>query len=519
MRNPMFKSDINEYICDYRDKANKDPRYLITFIKNNPYLTALDIAAISGADPKRIRKIKSDLNIPPTRNSGPRQNNKPSTIAADMPEIEIPINWKDPIWLAKATMLMGARKIARLVNVSHQRVSTVIKQLNYNKLHLKRKRHKHEFKTHDWLHYHYHILHYSKSKCARLANISPRTMRDWFAQFGIATRAPRMHLPERVLWFEKCLNDIKNSGLFKHVVLYDHKIRLTLHDNQVIQLLYEKPTNQRLRPLDILMERMDFNPKRIPAILQLYSSEDMNDSKRFNPHCGVSRKRYDSLNPLERIITIINLSKFIMDHRLPHSYFDKGYIEGEVTRLLIMADAIGNDAWVAVPSLIDQGIDPINHISLHFDRPKLMRLFLKDYKSILRIAASIPRIRAVNIDYASFILSYCRHGRTAFKCFNINRQPFNPILLKNYYAHNLPQNRRLVDLNPSVDHYLAFALDGHVYNFINNRYFNLSISGTDSIIKSVNGKINTITAFENDDILLNAPIGFKSNNLKVSLIN
>lgn len=514
----MFKSDINEYICDYRDKLKKDPRYLITFIENNPNLTALDIAAISGADPKRIRRIKNDLNIPPVKSSGPRPNNRPSTIAANIPEIDIPINWKDPSWLARATMLMGARKIARLVNVSHQRVSTVIKQLNLHKHHLKRKKYKHEFKTHAWLHYHYHILHYSKSKCARLANVSPRTMRDWFSQFGIATRAPRLHLPERVLWFEKCLEDIRSSGLFKYVVLYDHKIRLTLHDNQVIQLLYEKPVNQRLRPLDIMMERMDFNPKRIPAILPLYKIEDMNDHKTFNPHRGVSRTRYDSLNPLEQILTIINLSKYIIANRLPHSNFDKEYIDKEIIRLLKMADDIGQEAWVAVPSLIDQGIDPINHISLHFDRPKLMRLFLKEYKAVLKIATLIPNIKNVNIDYASFILAYCRHGRSAFKCFNINRPPFNPILLRNYYTLNLPRDRRPVDLNPTVDHYLAFALGGMTYNFRNNRYFNLCISGTDNVMRAVNGMINTVQTIKDDDVLLNPPIGYMSGNLKISLI-
>ena len=513
----MFESDFHEVIEEYRKNAYKNPHYIFEYIKNHPEYSVIEIATITGADPNRIRRIFKDLGR--TFKTTKRTYKKQKYMTRDLPPIERPLNWRDPEWLDRATRLMGARKIARLVNVTHQTVTRVINKLGLRDNVKHRINPKHQFKNHAWLHYHYHILHYSRNKCAKIANVSSRTMYEWFSQMKIAPRKRIYKLPQRVLWFEKCFDSYKNSRYFKYVRIYDHKIRLTLPNNKVIQLLYEKPDQGSKRENDLILEpRTYFDPDRIPSLLPRYRSLAIDAKKSCNIYDGISRAVYNRCSQVERLIAKWKFRDHIKKYYNLSSEFTDDFLKCKINDLYKLKDEIGSSVWLASTIFTKQLYHPINYICLHFNKPKHLLLFSKYIDNIKAIIDSLIHKTDLDIDYYGYSMAYLRYGRQDIGFKNIPNENVCPILLSNYIK-SLDLKNEIIDLSPNVDKAMALHFLNKRYNFINNRHFNMAISGIASITKILDININIMSDWTDGSILLDPPLGLKGDNLKIKVID
>ena len=512
----MFDSDFQEYILDYRTKSQNDSHYIYRYIAENRRFSVFDLAAITGADPKRIRRIMHDFGYVLSNRRGKTTQRK-QDIPANLPDLEHPINWRDPDWLNRATLIMGARKIARLINVSYQRVTYVINKLGLSKNAEKRNILRHQFKNHSWLHHHYHILHYDINKCARLANVSKRTMKDWFSQLGISSRKRALKLPQRVIWFEECLENLRRSKLFKYVVIYDYKIRLTLNNNEVIQLIFDDTKDFKFGIRDILLTRTIFDESKIPKILPMYTSETFSESKRFEPHMGCQRLKFDEAGIIEQQVYLINLAGHIHSKKIPFTTFPKFVLESEKIRLENMRLNVGNDCLMATLPYLDNGDHPINKISIHFSKPRFINYFARDYKYVLKLVLKMKNLKNIDMDYCGFLMSYMHFGPNIFGYDNITKPPFCPILTANYLTLE-KRTAGLIDVLPSVSMLIAHHYAGRTYNFINNKNFNLAISGDDSLLRLFKTNISTHLERKEDRPVYNLPYGYMSNNLKFKIV-
>ena len=512
----MFDSDFKEYISDYRNKSKNDSHYIYKYIAENQRFSVLDLASITGADPKRIRRIMHDLGFVLSNRRG-KTTQRNQDIPANLPDLEHPTNWRDPDWLNRATLLMGARKIARLVNVSYQRVTHVINKLGLSKNAEKRNIIKHQFKNHSWLHHHYHVLHHSMDKCARLANVSKRTMKDWFSQLGISNRKRTMKLPQRVIWFEQCLENLRKSKLFKYVVIYDYKIRLTLTNNEVIQLIFDDTKDYKFGLRDILLTRTIFDESVLPKILPMYSTEELSGTKRFASHIGCQRQKFDKAGIIEQQIYLLNLARQIHTKKIPPSTFPRHVIESEKSRLEKMRLNIGNDCLMATLPYLDDGDHPINRISVHYQKPRFINYLSRDYKNVLRLVLKMRLLKTIDMDYYGFLMSYMHFGPIVFGYDNITKPPFCPILTANYLMLE-KRTVGIIDLMPSISMLVAHHFAGRTYNFINNKNFNLAISGEDSILRLFKTKISIHQELKDDKSAFNVPYGYMSKNLKFKIV-
>lgn len=507
----MFESDFHELIDEYKKNKANDSHYIFKFIKENRDLSILDISAVTGHDPKLIRTYFKDLGIP-IKGGGKNTKQREQGITTRIPDIEYPVNWRDKVWLDKATRVMGARKIARLVGVSLERVFQVIRQHGLTQNYKLRDNPRHQFKNHAWLHYHYNILHLSKKRCAELANISERTMNDWLSQFKIARRKIFMKVSQRLLWLEKYLNDLKVSGYFKYVKLYQYKIRLTLRDNRVIQLLFKRPDNVQLRPNDLLIRRSRFNPSTIPSILPTYTENDFD--RRFSLHSGYSREIFEAAGQVEQHLALMQLATFINRHRFSPQAYPRD----------VISEALGNlsslyEDLLAERDIYDNffgGEHPIYKLSLNFQRPRYLNILTIKEEDVFSILLKLQDMKHLDVNYHGFMRAFLTSGRKLFRYDNLPTDPVCAAHLARFIA-NSKFKGRLIDLNPSVDHALAFDLARRPYIYQDNKCFDVAMcAGLYSIMKF---KPQTMRQYRSDDVLLNIPYGLKNKNVKISVID
>ena len=506
----MFESDFHELIEQYNLKKTNNSHYIFEYIKENPQLSVLDLSIITGHEPKLVRTYMRDLGINLNKHNR-KSKQRDQGITTRIPDIDYPTNWLDREWLNRATLVMGARKIARLVNVSFQRVSIVIKQYGLEGNAKIRDLPRHQFKNHAWLHYHYNILHYSKKRCAHLANVSYRTMNDWFAQFKIANRKALFKLPQRLIWLENYWNDLKKSKHFKFVVLYEHKIRITLKNNKVIQLLFKKPKGLKLGPNDLIIEKSRFKADRIPRILPTFT--DTSFTKYTGLHSGFSRATFDSIGQVEQHLAVMDLAKHINKHRFSSYGYPQAMIDGAKTSLELFYEDLKNNSESKFSDFSAE--HPIYVRSLHFMRPRYLNILTIKEKETFKILIRLKRQHQLNIDYHGYLRTYLAYGNDIFNYDNLPTDPICPANLAVFLGLTR-YNGRIVDVYPSVESALAFDLAGLTYTYINNKYFDVGMRA--GLYQMMKIKPNTITSYNDQDIHLNAPFGIINNNLKIKAI-
>lgn len=506
----MFESDFHELIEQYNLKKKNNSHYIFEYIKANPQLSVLDLSIITGHEPKLVRTYMRDLGINLNKHNR-KSKQRDQGITTRIPDIDYPTNWLDRDWLNRATLVMGARKIARLVNVSFQRVSIVIKQYGLEGNAKIRDLPRHQFKNHAWLHYHYNILHYSKKRCAYLANVSYRTMNDWFAQFKIANRKALFKLPQRLIWLENYWNDLKKSNYFKFVVLYEHKIRLTLINNKVIQLLFKRPRGLRLGPNDLIIEKSRFRADRIPKILPTFT--DTGFIKYTGLHSGFSRSTFDRIGQVEQHLAIMDLAKHINIHRFSSYGYPQVMIDEAKASLELFYEDLKNNSESKFSDFSAE--HPIYVLSLHLMRPRYLNILTIKEKETFRILIRLKKRHQLNIDYHGYLRTYLSYGSEIFNYDNLPADPICPANLAVFFGLTR-YSSRIVDVYPSVESALAFDLAGLTYTYINNKYFDVGMCA--GLYRMMKIKPNTITSYNDQDILLNAPFGLINNNLKIKAI-
>jgi len=506
----MFESDFHELIDEYKQKKGNDSHYIFEYIKANPQLSVLDLSIITGHDPKLIRTYMRDLGINLNKHNK-KSKQRSQGITTRIPDIEYPDNWLDREWLNKATLVMGARKIARLINVSYQRVSLVIKQYGLEGNAKLRDMPRHQFKNHAWLHHHYNILHYSKKRCAKLANISYRTMNDWFAQFKIANRKALFRLPQRVIWLENYWNDLRRSTYFKYVVLYKHKIRLTLKDNKVIQLLFDKPKGMSLGPNDMIIQKSRFKADRIPKILPTFT--ELCFKKRTGLHSGFSRSTFDTAGQVEQHLAIMELSKHINKHRFASYKYPQDLVDESRRLLRLFYEALKIDLNVKISDFAAE--HPIYILTLHLLRPRYLNILTIKEKDTFKVLLRLKNQHNLNIDYHGFLRTYLSYGSEIFNYDNLPSDPICPAHLA-VFLGGTKYKHRMIDLYPSIEYALAFDLAELTYTYINNKHFDVGLcAGLYAMLKI---KPETVQSFNDHDILLNAPYGMQNINIKIKAI-
>lgn len=506
----MFESDFHELIDQYKLKKKNNSHYIFEYIKENLHLSVLDLSIITGREPKLIRTYMRDLGINLNKHnikSKPRDQG----ITTRIPDIDFPANWLDREWLNRATLVMGARKIARLVNVSFQRVSIVIKQYGLEGNAKIRDLPRHQFKNHAWLHYHYNILHYSKKRCSELANVSYRTMNDWFAQFKIANRKALFRLPQRLIWLENYWNDLKKSKHFKFVVLYEHKIRITLKNNKVIQLLFKRPKGLRLGQNDLIIQKSRFKADRIPRILPTFTVTGF--VKNTGLHSGFSRATFDSVGQVEQHLAIMDLAKHINKHRFAGYRYPQTIVDGAKTSLWLFYEELkGNSESKFTDFAVEH---PIYVLSLHFMRPRYLNILTIKERDTFKILYRLKKRLQLNIDYHGYLRTFLSFGSEIFNYDNLPIDPICPAHLAVYFGLT-NYSSRIVDLYPSVEYALAFDLAGLIYTYINNKYFDVGMCA--GLYQMMRIKPRTVISFNDSDILLNAPFGMINNNIKIKAV-
>jgi len=506
----MFESDFHELIEEYNLKKINNSHYIFEYIKDNPQLSVLDLSIITGHDPKLIRTYMRDLGINLNKHNR-KSKQREQGITTRIPDIDYPSNWLDREWLNRATLVMGARKIARLVNVSFQRVSMVIKQYGLEGNAKIRDLPRHQFKNHAWLHHHYNILHYSKKRCALLANVSYRTMNDWFAQFKIANRKAIFRLPQRLIWLEKYWNDLKNSKYFKFVVLYKHKIRITLKNNKVIQLLFKRPKGMSLGPNDMIIQKSRFRPSKIPRILPTFTEAGF---VRFTGlHSGFSRATFDGTGQVEQHLAIMDLAKHINKHRFASYKYPQDIVNRAVKLLGLFYEELKGNSDARYTEFCSE--HPIYVLSLHFLRPRYLNILTIKEKETFEILLRLKRRHQLNVDYHGYLRTYLTHGSKIFNYDNLPTDPICPAHLAVFLGLTKYRNR-MVDLYPSIEYALAFDLASLTYTYINNKHFDVGMCA--GLYSLMSNKPLTVMAFNDQDILLNAPFGMLNSNIKIKAI-
>ena len=506
----MFESDFHELIEEYNLNKINNSHYIFEYIKANPHLSVLDLSIISGHDPKLIRTYMRDLGIKLNKHNR-KSKQRDQGITTRIPDIDYPTNWLDREWLNRATLVMGARKIARLVNVSFQRVSIVIKQYGLEGNAKLRDLPRHQFKNHAWLHYHYNILHYSKKRCALLANVSYRTMNDWFSQFKIANRKALFKLPQRLIWLENYWKDLKDSGYFKYVVLYKHKIRLTLKNNKVIQLLFKRPKGMSLGPNDIIIQKSRFKISRIPNILPTFTEADF--KRHMGLHSGFSRTTFDDIGQIEQHLALMELAKHINKHRFSSHRYPLDMIKNARLILGLYYEELKCNMETRYTSFSAE--HPIFVISLHFLRPRYLNILTIKEKDTFRLLLRLKSRHHLNVDYHGYLRTYLTCGRKIFNYDNLPTDPICPAHLAVFLSLTR-YSSRFIDLYPSVEYALAFDLAGMKYTYINNKHFDVGMCA--GLYSMMSIKPNTVTSFNEQDILLNAPFGMMNSNVKIKTI-
>lgn len=507
----MFESDFHELVDEYNKHSRGDSHYIFKYIKDNSHLSVSDLSIITNKDPRTIRKILIDLGRPL---NGRKSGGRKKQINANIPSIDFPINWTDREWLDKATKLMGARRISKLLNISHQRVTTVIKQHGLTDNLKYRNQIRHEFKNHAWLHHHYHILHLSIRQCSKLAGVSIRTISDWFIQFKIAKRIRRYKLPQRVLWFEKCFNNLKRSKLFRSVTLYEHKIRITLPDNTVIQLLFEKPA-YRKRAFDFVLERWVFDERTIPKLLDLYPSNDIGVINHH--HLGIHHSIIRRTAKFELLLGILEFTKYINSKQSRPKLSKKEELKLAWSRLLELNTECNFNTTTHSKSYLNDQLHPASEIYLAFEPFRYKEYPYKNYKTILSFALKIPDMSGVDLSHDGLFTSFLHFGEQVFKKRNLPRPMYCPILIKNL-LNILNIKDRIVDMVPSVDYAMAHALNSKEYVHLYNKRFCDVLTGTLSLPKIISLKFQYIHDIRDNDVLLNPPYGFKRDNVKIKII-
>ena len=506
----MFESDFHELIDQYNLKKKNNSHYIFEYIKENPQLSVLDLSIITGHEPKLVRTYMRDLGINLNKHNI-KSKQRDQGITTRIPDIDFPANWLDREWLNRATLVMGARKIARLVNVSFQRVSIVIKQYGLEGNAKIRDLPRHQFKNHAWLHYHYNILHFSKKRCSELANVSYRTMNDWFAQFKIANRKALFRLPQRLIWLENYWNDLKKSKHFKFVVLYEHKIRITLKNNKVIQLLFKRPKGLRLGPNDLIIQKSRFRADRIPRILPTFTGTGF--EKNTGLHSGFSRATFDSIGQVEQHLAIMDLAKHINKHRFAGYRYPQNIVDRAKASLgLFYEELKGNSESKFTDFTLEH---PIYVLSLHFLRPRYLNILTIKERDTFKILIRLKKRHQLNIDYHGYLRTFLSFGSEIFNYDNLPIDPICPAHLAVYFGLTKYRSR-IVDLYPSVEYALAFDLAGLVYTYINNKYFDVGMCA--GLYQMMRIKPQTIITFNDSDILLNAPFGMINNNIKIRAV-
>lgn len=506
----MFESDFHELIKQYNLKRMNNSHYIFEYIKENPQLSVLDLSIITGREPKLVRTYMRDLGINLNKNNI-KSKQRDQGITTRIPDIDYPTNWLDREWLNRATLVMGARKIARLINVSFQRVSLVIKQYGLEGNAKIRDLPRHQFKNHAWLHYHYNIMHYTKKKCAGLANISRRTMNDWFAQFKIANRKALFRLPQRLIWLENYWNDLKNSKHFKFVVLYEHKIRLTLKNNKVIQLLFKRPKGLSLGPNDMIILKSRFKADQIPRILPTFTESGF--VRNTGLHSGFSRDTFYSIGQVEQHLAIMDLAKHINKHRFAGYRYPQDMVKMAITSLENFYEEL---KWNSEAKFSDYSAEhPIYVLSLHFLRPRYLNILTIKERDTFKILLRLKKRHQLNIDYHGYLRTFLSYGSEIFNYDNLPTDPICPAQIAVFLGLT-KYSSRIVDIYPSVEYALAFDLAGLAYTYINNKYFDVGMCA--GLYQMMKKKPHTAISFNDHDILLNAPFGMVNSNIKIKAV-
>jgi hypothetical protein len=182
-----------------------------------------------------------------------------------------------------------------------------------------------------------------------------------------------------------------------------------------------------------------------------------------------------------------------------------------------MRKNIGDDCLMATLPYLDDRDHPINRISIHYYKPRFINYLSRDYKNVLKLVLKMRLLKNIDMDYYGFLMSYMHFGPSIFGYDNITKPPFCPILTANYLAME-KRTLGLIDALPSVSMLVAHHFAGRTYNFINNKNFNLAISGDDNLLKLFKTKISIHQELKDDRPVFNLPYGYISKNLKFKIV-